>query len=266
MISIRMIFASTATLGALVAPASAADLPPIYETPLYQSVPEVQPVEIGSGWYLRGDVGYQSESDIEYDYDVFANSGLSGAGIGSGSFNDLKLDAGANYQFGIGYQLTDFLRLDATLGYWNGDVSRIGYGGLDITTQAKAYELMANAYADLGTFVGITPYVGGGVGGVRMEYEVGCSYFGDSCDPEVSYSGEKDWRLAYSLMAGLSYDVSRNLKIDLGYRYLNVDGGDVASARSVDANSSPTQSVDLKVKDGGFDQQSVRLGLRYSLW
>ena len=262
MISIRMLLASTATLGSLVTSASAADLPPIYDTPLYQSVPEVQPVEIGSGWYLRGDVGYQFKRAIEFESDAFSDA-AGNTKIDSVRFRGLDLDAGANYQVGAGYQFTDFLRADATFGYWHNDISRVTVGGRDFATSAKAYEVMANAYADIGTVVGITPYVGGGIGGVRMDYDVGCSSSGGGCD-FVSTYGEKDWRFAYSLMAGLSYDVSKNLKVDLGYRYMNVEGGNLGTVTN-DAPSLSLASLN-RVKDNGFDSQSIRLGLRYSLW
>ena len=262
MISIRMLIASAATLGALVTSAAAADLPPIYETPLYQSVPEVQPVEIGSGWYLRGDVGYQFKRDFEIESDAFADP-AGHTPIDSYRFTGLDLDAGANYQVGAGYQFTDYLRADATFGYWNNDISRVTRGSYDFAASAKAYELMANAYADIGTVVGITPYVGGGIGGVRMDYDVSCSNNGGGCDFVSSY-GEKDWRFAYSLMAGLSYDVSKNLKVDLGYRYMNVEGGNLGTV----TNAVPSSSLASlnKVKDDGFDSHSIRVGLRYSLW
>ena len=71
-------------------PAIAAD----YEPPIVidQPVEEV-PVEIGSGWYLRGDIGYNFQVDADGDFDyrtfdaltgVYSDSPLRSA---NGSFN-----------------------------------------------------------------------------------------------------------------------------------------------------------------------------------
>ncbi|NDW06119.1 outer membrane protein [Jiella pacifica] len=245
--------------------AIAADLSPIYDMPTYESVPEVQPVEIGTGWYLRGDVGYQFKSDLDTSFDASIN----GATVASGTYDGLELPASASFSAGIGYKFNEFLRADATFGYWSRDVDGAGLtsGALSVDTEATAYELMANAYVDLGTYAGFTPYLGAGAGGVQVSYDLKCNYAGIDCSSTYDSLGIEegsDWRFAYSLMAGVSYDVSQNLKFDLGYRFTDVDGGEMLSISGVDTSTGNT--FNATSRDDGFQRHTIQAGIRYSLW
>ena len=84
-----------ATLGALcVSAATAADMP--FASPL-PPPPSNQPVEFGTGWYLRGDIGY-SNMPIPVIVADFVNS-LGRTGAASGGL-------------GFGYQYNNWLRTD----------------------------------------------------------------------------------------------------------------------------------------------------------
>lgn len=243
------------------------DLPPIYETQIYSEVPEVVPVEIGTGWYLRGDVGYGFERETDFTYDVFENNGLNRTNIFNGEFEDIRTDGAFQVGIGAGYQFTDFFRADATLNYWKEDLDAVGNGVLSMEPSAEIFEAMGNVYVDLGTFVGLTPYVGAGVGAVHVEYDPDCLYGTLSCEsvPGLSYEGGADWRFAYSLMAGLSYDMSKNLKLDIGYKYLDAEGGEAATASYY--TTSPTgPTTEIVAEDDGFTRHSITAGIRYSLW
>ena len=96
----------------------------------------------------------------------------------------------------------------------------------------------------------------------------GCTLNGTACansfyNSEASYDGATSWRFAYSLMAGVSYDISRNLKVDLGYRFLDVDGGD---AYSYSGDGAANGQLGLSAEDDGFQRHSVQAAIRYSLW
>jgi len=58
------------------------------------------------------------------------------------------------------------------------------------------------------------------------------------------------WNLAFALMAGFSYDIAPNLKLDLGYRYVNF-------------GTMSFKSLSGALFDKGLTSQEVRLGLRY---
>jgi opacity protein-like surface antigen len=281
--------------------AGAADmLPPIYDAPLYESVPEVVPVEIGNGWYLRGDVSYGFNRDLSVDYReyrpdfaTYPGSFFSGYDAYqydsfSAEHDGFELDDSVDVGVGFGYQFTDYFRGDLTARYYKLEVEgsdrseacfdAAGAQGFNtdllgcdssLSADADALELMANAYVDLGTFAGFTPYAGAGAGAVRVSYDdfsgrSRCAYDGTVCDPayydfDASYKGGESWRFAYSLMAGVSYDISRNLKFDVGYRFTDVDGGEMFSFDGVGANGATAD-------DGGFQRHAIQAGLRYSLW
>ena len=87
---------------------------------------------------------------------------------------------------------------------------------------------MVNGYADLGSWYGFTPYVGAGVGFARntlsgLTDTAFNTLAGGSMSSSAGYAGDHSkWNFAWALMAGLSFDVTQNLKLDLGYRYLDV--------------------------------------------
>lgn len=197
--SMRIVVTSCiAALTGFVSPMQAADLDQI----LYGSeLPVTQTVEIGSGWYLRGDLGYQVNTKYHSTV-VGANNPLQGlaaftpAGVLSNDNDYAKMTA----SIGAGYHLNDLFRVDfnlATFGqnsFSQGGAFTAGCGGtrtittttfvggvavLPAATSSSAdsvdcdgaisvknsmYLGMLNGYIDLGTFAGFTPYVGAGVG------------------------------------------------------------------------------------------------------
>ncbi|WP_152045133.1 outer membrane protein [Aureimonas psammosilenae] len=268
----KVLIVGVACLG-LTGVAKAAD---IFDAPL-ESAPLV-PVEVGSGWYLRGDVSYDFKSDVDVKFD---RSYVDTNGVDfsdHGSVGGISLKDNADFGIGFGYQFTDMLRGDLTAHYWEsklklsgaefGDTACLSFpAGFDCSSEnseAKTWELMANAYLDLGTFAGFTPYVGGGVGAARVKYTnfsaLGNCFDANLCnaDASVEFDGANDWRFAYALTGGISYDIAQNLKLDVGYRYVNVDGGDVAQ--------TPLNGGTMSFKDDGFDRHTIQAGLRYSLF
>lgn len=244
---------------------SAADL----IEPVYQEVPEIVPVEVGSGWYLRGDVSYDFKSDSEGTYRTFGDCGGGCAPTYStADYDSWDFDENANVGVGFGYQFTDYFRGDLTATYWKTDVHGEDKGfncgdlcGSTETSEATAWELMANAYADLGTFAGFTPYVGAGVGAVHVKYDDfnSINYVnGVELEPHDSFAGEDSWRFAYSLMAGVSYDLTTSLKLDAGYRFTDIDGGKMFGANELGGVVSG--------EDDGFQRHTIQAGLRYALF
>ncbi|AZO21233.1 MULTISPECIES: outer membrane beta-barrel protein [unclassified Mesorhizobium] len=262
-----------------------------YDPPIYvDQAPDYQPVEVGSGWYLRGDVGYAFSHPFEHQISA----------SGSTSFtNDSSLFTGS---IGMGYHLNDFLRVELNGGILPtnkfGDHALVPNGcaghtnnlvivggtaiiqsvaateDCEATNRAtnKGYSVMANGYVDLGTYVGLTPYIGGGVGiaynkyfktqGERKCVEVdpdSSGAGGFTCDDPAGYGGSEDseakFNLAYSIGAGLSYQVSKNLSVDLGYEYFSIPSGKYVAYDNGAFNVHK-----------GIDYQTVKLGLRYDLW
>lgn len=209
-----------------VAPAFAADYdPPI----IIEDAPEWVPVEVGSGWYLRGDISYNVSKPV-YDFDFLGQK-----------TDNLRFGGGV----GFGYHFTDYFRADVTAGFVGMDEYSVSVP-LDIDADFTVWNAMVNAYVDLGTVAGFTPYVGAGVGMVSAKHNVEIPLFG------VDIS-ERQNEFAYTLNAGVAYRVTENTSIDVGYQYLN----------SPKVEYLDTDTLTFKE---GIDYHQVRVGLRYDLW
>jgi opacity protein-like surface antigen len=117
--------------------------------------PEPLPLPVG-GWYLRGDIGYRIHQ---------APNGVPGSSRLRDVGEDLE-DTGT-IGIGVGYRFNDYFRMDGTLDYAFEDAR--GCGATCRADRSRIADLdafagLVNAYVDLGTYGGLTPYVGGGVG------------------------------------------------------------------------------------------------------
>lgn len=266
----------------LATSAHAADLDEVIYAP---DLPMTQPVEIGSGWYLRGDLGYSMQTrGAATHYSIF-NPGPP-VTYTAAAFDSSSLDSDWSGSLGVGYNVTDYLRGDVTMDFSKGTFtgatrSAAPCGGLALTGECASVDtqgfdqfgVMANAYVDLGTFAGFTPYVGAGAGMTRVRWgtlnsDQSCvSVAGNVCGlapaTDSTSPGLKSWRFTYALMAGMSYDLSKDLKLDLGYKYSKIKGGDQFG---FDAATAAAGATGPQTSDNGFEKHEVRVGLRYSLF
>lgn len=267
--STRLITCLAATLLTTSGAAIAAD----YDPPIFvEEAPSLVPVEIGSGWYLRGDVGYALKSKANpFSYRTFA----AGPPIayGNDQFDRTSVSGGFNFGVGFGYHFSDWLRADATIERlkFNFDGTRSDYPNPGWSTvdsaSAVAYSLMINGYVDLGTFAGITPYAGAGIGYSHVKwdglqstvYDAGAAFNGNSANPGTG----GDWRFTYALMAGVAYDITDNMKLDLGYKFRRINSGNMFGWNATDVGNGATGA---QGRDGALTQHEVRVGVRYDLW
>ncbi len=167
----------------------AADMP-FYDP---EPTPETK-VEFGTGWYIRGDAGGVFEK------------GLLPTSLTSDP-NLTKINWSAD--LGGGYKFNNWFRGDATLGMFgqqnhNGPLANVNcFSAIEnVTNQAtgfstgvyavpgqctpveqtnlQKYLVLVNAYIDLGTWYGVTPYVGAGVGTAIIHESGSLNYFNNS--------------------------------------------------------------------------------------
>ena len=122
-------------------------------------------------------------------------------------------------------------------------------------TSIKSYTMMVNAYKDLGTYGNITPYLGAGVGAAY--HQVKETYFTGNYNLVNKIEGHNDLSFAWSLMAGVGYQISDRAVLDIGYRY--IDLGDASSGR-VDSAGFVNPRVDFD----DLTAHEIKVGLRYS--
>lgn len=239
--SFALAVAASALMSA--APALADYDPP---TPVGQEA-AYTPVEIVSGWYLRGDAAYLPKRDIT-DFD-FGSFGI------SHDEDQYKVFASA----GVGYRLNDFLRGELNIGYLPGDKTVISRtdsaGSYSMIMKNRAWTGLINGYVDLGTYAGIMPYLGAGIGLYRNRYSVG-SYYTDVNGSVSQVEKKTRYTMAYTLNAGAAYQLSENLQVDLGYQYLSAPHAEYAAVK--DLAKPPVYK--------GLNYHQLKVGLRYSLW
>lgn len=226
----------------------AADMP----APIIEHIPEVPAV---GGWYLRGDIGYKMYED--------SKGSFSDPVIGNLRFQRNKLDDAWMFGAGVGYKFNDYFRADVTVDYET-PADYTGYavcnpctGGFSKeSTKIDVWTVMLNGYVDVGTWNGLTPYVGAGVGGAWVNTSGTTSI--NPGGATTRYDGShSQWNLAWALMAGASYAVTPNWSIDAGYRYKNL--GD---AKSVKLYNVGTGQSRVTYKD--LTAHEIRLGVRYN--
>ena len=122
-----------AAAGLAASAAVAAD----YDPPIFvEETPEYVPVEVGSGWYLRGDLAYDVRRNLQdqfsaLDPSVFRDGSI---GVPPGSafdFNSANIDdsdSDISGSIGFGYHFNDYFRADVNIGLLDSDkYNAVGY-------------------------------------------------------------------------------------------------------------------------------------------
>ena len=158
------------------------------------------------------------------------------------------------------------------------------------TVKQKNYLALANGYYDIATFHGFTPYVGAGVG-FNEQQTSGSLTFNETSNgqpyaanltmpsgqvprwvtlngtalapqPNIAFAPQ-NWNrsftktnvnFAWALMAGVSYKITSELSLDLGYRY--------ASLGSTIVGINPQTGATISQRN---TEQDVRLGVRLTV-
>jgi opacity protein-like surface antigen len=258
------VFAATAGL--------AADLPP---PPLMEPLRPTL-VDVGSGWYLRGDVGAAAYDDPKFKYsdsdnanvrengrflnESFGSTGLVGVGVGYQFNNWFRSDVTGEYRFGSHLSVRD--RIPFTDGGGQQGISNNWYRG-----EASSLLFLVNGYVDLGTWNRITPFIGAGIGYVQHRNhgftDQGFTYYPatDFASPTGGYLKDKNHgNMAWALHAGASYRVNNALSMEVAYRYANL--GEARTGDGVCACGS-SGYPGYKIKD--ITSHDMKIGMRWML-
>lgn len=177
------------------------------------------------GFYDRVDTGYSFSRKLSSDFN--------------------NQDAGKSYiaGAGVGYQFTPNLRSDLTIGYrgnyknsstTTNPLGTFDSGGnpLSLVTSSSmpvtAVPVLLSGYVDVGKFGAFTPYVGGGLGfsvnrtGKTNIANQTSSLLGVFPFNTGTLGGTTRTAFAWQFGAGTSIDIYNNIKLDVGYRYLNM--------------------------------------------
>jgi opacity protein-like surface antigen len=249
--------------------ALAADMA-IAPPPQYYAPP---PAQDFGGWYLRGDIGMTNQSVGSLGLTSAPNpAGFQPTGMG--------FDSSTSFDVGVGYRFNSWFRADVTGEYrgaanFNGSQFLVAGAGAPFTSGVDNYTAsksewvgMVNGYVDLGTWWCMTPFVGAGVGASRNTIS---GFRDDGIFNDIALTTPQavsstfgatasKWNLAWALYAGVAYNITQNVAIELAYRYMNLGDG----------VTGPTNSFDgvTVVNGSGFTfknitSNDVKLGVRW---
>jgi opacity protein-like surface antigen len=151
----------------------------------------------------------------------FHDSDISEPGFASAN---VSYDTGFVFNVGAGHKFDSGVRLEGEFGYKKADMSNLSLAGITFSTSGSDLSVMSfmfNGFYDFDLKSSITPFVGAGIGALRGK---------------VSTSGQDfdDTVFGYQLSAGVSYNASKNVNLDLSYRFegaasdFNMDGSDLS--------------------------------------
>ncbi|MGO8834714.1 MAG: outer membrane protein [Roseiarcus sp.] len=287
---LKALFLVSSAVVAMTGLAQAADLPP---PPPMEPAPMMPPPEFG-GWYLRGDIGLAVQTG-SINPAISPNPLIGAPADAFNSFYNPSISAGGLFDVGVGYQINNWLRFDVTGEYRGGSHFQAleqvgvppaagfaqGYQNADFYRGDMSSIIgLFNGYVDIGTWYGVTPFVGAGVGLAQNTLsgltDTGFTYtpsvFTNGGAPTGGYfSNGSKTSFAWALMAGLDFNVTDNLKLELGYRYLdygkfgsggsNCFNGTGANGGFSVANCGGSSNF---LSTGNLASQDFRIGLRWT--
>ncbi|WP_246731424.1 outer membrane protein [Methylocapsa sp. S129] len=237
-----------------------------------------------SGWYLRGDVGMALQTG-SINTNISPNPLIGLPSDAFNSFYNTSLSAAALFDVGVGYQINNWLRFDVTGEYRGGSqFQTLEQVGIPSTSQQfgdfyrgnmSSVIGLVNGYVDIGTWYGMTPFVGAGVGFANNTLsgmtDTGFAC-GVGCSPSGGYFSDKSkMNFAWALMAGLDFNVTQNLKLELGYRFLDYGKAQTASSNCFNGTGAGGGFSAANCGGSGYVlstrelySQDFRLGLRWA--
>jgi opacity protein-like surface antigen len=243
--------------------AFAADMPSIMPAPMYAP----PPVEDFGGWYLRGDIGMTNQRLKKLESNT-ATLFPATTDVGLG------FDSSPLFGLGIGYQFNNWFRADVT-GQYRGRANFHGSNRLifsptdfesDNYSGSKSEALfLVNAYADLGTWWCVTPFVGFGVG---TSYNMVSGFRDDNVritdgvtnGSVANFADNGKWNFAWAAHAGLAYKITPSVTLELAYSYVDLGSARPGAFTLVDGTTGAS-SIVMK----NITSNDLKLGVRWQL-
>jgi opacity protein-like surface antigen len=236
----RTVMAAAFATAWLASPAFAADLNgpgSVKDGPVY--------ARAAGPCYVRGDVGYSWSNGPDATF-------TQTDGVGTFLTNSTSSDIDNTWLAGVGFGCSSGPRglRGEVMFDWRGDRDLTGTlatavgsaaSGSAFRTSIQTQTIMFNAYYDLGQWNRMVPYIGAGVGVARNDMD-SVVY---SALPNSPVAGDDKWSLAWSLMAGTSFQLSDRVILDLGYRYIDMGKAESGTIDTLGAANPPLRVDDL---------------------
>ena len=130
--------------------------------------------------------------------------------------------------------------------------------GFPVTYSQRAQTLFLNAFYDIDTGTKFTPYVGAGIGVAFVKAD-GSLDFTSMVPPRGvrSYDSRTSNNFAWNLGIGVAYEITRCVKLDVGYRFVNLGK---ASTNWTDIDGDWQE----RAGSGRMQQHQISAGVRIS--
>ena len=182
------------------------------------------------GFYAGVNAGLVVPTDVELSYPGFSG--------------DVSRKVGYSIGGAAGYDFGTNVRAEAEISYKSNDTNELKNSGTSTGLNATitALNFMANAYYDFRSqhSFGVMPYLGAGVGMSRLSTNNAVGTIMLDSDDTV---------FAYQAIAGLAFEASSNVTMDVGYRYF----------RTTDAKFTGNPGL-VTMK---YDSHNILAGLRF---
>ncbi|WP_371397150.1 OmpA family protein [Fretibacter rubidus] len=227
-------------------------------TAALMTVPSLASAQDDAGWYVRGNVGYGTHTDIDLTGDLVGDVESEGNIAGS---------VGVGYDFGNNWRLEgDLAQLWTDLGA----ISQLPNTSAKLETKTA----FINAIYDFSEFGRWEPYIGAGLGLVRGNTTLTAHDFpsaslgtagvqnvsNPACVGAVACSfKDGDTGLGWQLLAGLGYQISDSLTWDTHYRYTNSNNLDFVGTKAPSLGSTSAAAATME----NVGAHAVMTGFRY---
>lgn len=198
-----------------------------------------------AGEYIGGNISYTAPQDADFEYKNFPL-------IIESSYSD-----GVGFGLVFGKSYDNNLRIEGELGYRSNDLDSFNDEGESFTGggDISVFSFLFSTYYDLVNPSRFTPYFGAGVGGAYANLDARLI---DPALEDLVFSDEA-LALAYQLGGGVACKITRELTLDLGYRYF--------STANLKFKDQDTETVDdngnvLNSFETDYSAHNVSLGLR----
>lgn len=248
-----IVVAAALTMGQSITAQAADLLPP---PPVVEPVPVPEPCCASHDMYLRGFIGLTQQEADSFTNDIIA--------AGDFTIHAKEFDSAPYIGFGVGWVHSDRFRFDGT-GEYRAKATFHGIDRNNAASTSNDYDglksewlFLTNAYWDIGTHRGFTPYIGAGIGAARVTLD----NFTDTNENTGGYhwsGSNSEWNFAWAIHAGFSYDLASDLKFDMGYRFTHLGDGKTGAFQTYDGTPSPSPLIleDLYSHD-------IHIGLRWA--
>jgi OOP family OmpA-OmpF porin len=152
------------------------------------------------GFYIKVDAGGALQQDMRF------NS------------SDVTFDPGVRTSLNFGYNFCKSFAAEIETGsIWNSLDKVNGTPLSDFNQEGDLYQvpILAKVIFKLPFENGLTPYIGGGVGGVGASLRLQDSFVDDT---------DTDFAFAYQGEAGLKYAINEHIEVGVGYKFIGTSG------------------------------------------